>query len=67
MRKSDRRIYPLWRASGSASPTRNSVFVDDLSFNLDPARELGMAVVHHNDPATTVAELHELLGETGPG
>ena len=38
------------------------VFVDDLAFNLDPARELGMAVVHHTSAATTLAELERLVG-----
>jgi hypothetical protein len=38
------------------------VFVDDLPFNLEPAQELGMAVVHHTSAATTVPELERLLG-----
>ena len=38
------------------------VFVDDLAFNLDPARELGMAVVHHTAAATTLAELDAAAG-----
>ena len=38
------------------------MFVDDLAFNLDPARELGMAVVHHTSAASTLAELERLLG-----
>jgi FMN phosphatase YigB (HAD superfamily) len=36
--------------------------VDDLPFNLDPARELGMATIHHTDTADTIAELEALLG-----
>ena len=50
------------RRSASASPRRACVFVDDLAFNLDPARELGMAVVHHTSAATTLAELERLVG-----
>ncbi len=38
------------------------VFVDDLPFNLTPARELGMATIHHTDSASTVSELERLLG-----
>jgi putative hydrolase of the HAD superfamily len=38
------------------------VFVDDLPFNLEPARELGMATVHHVEAERTVAELERLLG-----
>jgi putative hydrolase of the HAD superfamily len=38
------------------------VFVDDLTFNLKPARELGMATVHHTDPGTTIREVAQLLG-----
>jgi hypothetical protein len=38
------------------------VFVDDLPFNLPPAQELGMAVVHHTAADTTIAELERLLG-----
>jgi len=38
------------------------VFVDDLTRNLEPAALLGMAVVHHTDPALTIAELSRLFG-----
>ena len=38
------------------------MFVDDLAFNLEPARELGMATVHHTSAATTLAELERLVG-----
>jgi FMN phosphatase YigB (HAD superfamily) len=38
------------------------VYVDDLAFNLTPAAELGMAVVHHVNPQDTIAELTRLLG-----
>lgn len=38
------------------------VFVDDLPFNLEPARKLGMAAVHHTDAARTIDELEHLLG-----
>ena len=38
------------------------VFVDDLSFNLKPALQLGMATVLHKEASRTIAELEELLG-----
>jgi len=37
------------------------VFVDDLTFNLKPARALGMATVHHTDAEQTIEELERLL------
>jgi putative hydrolase of the HAD superfamily len=43
-------------------PPSACVFVDDLPGNLKPARELGMATVHHRGAAETVAELERLLG-----
>jgi hypothetical protein len=38
------------------------VFVDDLPFNLEPAAELGMAIVHHRTAGETIRELESLLG-----
>jgi epoxide hydrolase-like predicted phosphatase len=61
MRKPDPRIYAL-AVERMALPAEAIVFVDDLPFNLKPARELGMTTVHHTDPETTVAELERLLG-----
>jgi epoxide hydrolase-like predicted phosphatase len=61
MRKPAPRIYEL----GSEAIGLNAsacIFVDDLPFNLPPAEELGMAVVHHTDPESTIAELERLLG-----
>jgi putative hydrolase of the HAD superfamily len=60
-RKPDPRMYALGAERIGAAP-QNCVFVDDLAFNLDPARELGMAVVHHTASETTLAELERLLG-----
>jgi putative hydrolase of the HAD superfamily len=37
------------------------VFVDDLTFNLAPARDLGMATVHHVGSEQTIGELERLL------
>ena len=60
MRKPTPRIYELGaeRIGVSAS---DCVFVDDLHFNLEPATELGMAIVHHVDTDATIAELERLL------
>ena len=61
MRKPATRIYELG-AEAVGLPAAYCVFVDDLPFNLEPARELGMATVHHTDTSATVAELERLLG-----
>jgi putative hydrolase of the HAD superfamily len=60
-RKPDPRMYELGAQRIGAAPA-DCVFVDDLTFNLDPARGLGMAVVHHTSAADTLAELDRLLG-----
>ena len=60
-RKPDPRMYALGAERIGAAPS-DCVFVDDLAFNLDPARELGMAVVHHTAAETTLAELERLVG-----
>jgi putative hydrolase of the HAD superfamily len=60
-RKPDPRMYELGADRIGVAPG-DCVFVDDLAFNLDPARELGMAVVHHTGAQTTLAELEQLLG-----
>jgi epoxide hydrolase-like predicted phosphatase len=59
-RKPDPRMYELGAQRIGVDPSA-CVFVDDLAFNLDPARELGMAVVHHTAAASTLAELEALL------
>jgi putative hydrolase of the HAD superfamily len=61
LRKPDPAIYRL-AAEELAIPPVRVVFVDDIAANLQPARELGMAVIHHVDPASTVHELERLLG-----
>jgi putative hydrolase of the HAD superfamily len=61
IRKPTRRIYELGARAIEVDPGY-CVFVDDLPFNLPPARELGMAVVHHTDADTTIEELELLLG-----
>jgi putative hydrolase of the HAD superfamily len=61
IRKPARKMYELGaeRAGVDAS---DCVYVDDLTFNLTPAEELGMATVHHTSAETTIPELERLLG-----
>ena len=61
IRKPAPEIYALSAERLGLAPER-IVFVDDLPGNLKPAREIGMATVHHRDAATTIAELEEHLG-----
>jgi epoxide hydrolase-like predicted phosphatase len=60
IRKPTPRIYELGAQAIGLDPGE-CVFVDDLPFNLPPAQELGMAVVHHTSADTTIAELERLL------
>jgi putative hydrolase of the HAD superfamily len=61
MRKPARRMYELG-AERAGAALEECVFVDDLPFNLTPAQELGMAVVHHESAERTIPELERLLG-----
>jgi epoxide hydrolase-like predicted phosphatase len=61
LRKPDPAIYELGAESIGLQPSE-CVFVDDLPGNLKPARDLGMATVHHTSAEQTVAELEPLLG-----
>jgi epoxide hydrolase-like predicted phosphatase len=61
LRKPDPRIYELGAVAVDL-PASACVFVDDLPGNLKPARELGMATVHHVRAEQTIAELEDLLG-----
>ena len=61
MRKPEPGIYRL-AADELAVPTERIVFVDDIAAYLAPAHELGMAVIHHINPARTIRELERLLG-----
>lgn len=61
MRKPSRRMYELG-AQRAGVAAEACVYVDDLPFNLEPARELGMATVHHTSADTTIPELERLLG-----
>ena len=61
IRKPTSRIYELGAEAIGREPWQ-CVYVDDLPFNLPPAQELGMAVVHHLDAKNTLPELERLLG-----
>ena len=61
MRKPAPEIYAL-AAERLGRPPERCVFVDDLPGNLKPAREIGMATVHHRTAAQTIRELEALLG-----
>ncbi|MEA2210147.1 MAG: putative hydrolase of the superfamily [Solirubrobacteraceae bacterium] len=60
IRKPTPEIYRLGAQRLGLAPEQ-CVFVDDLPFNLEPARELGMTTVHHRRAEDTVAELEQLL------
>ncbi|MGH2914251.1 MAG: HAD family hydrolase [Solirubrobacteraceae bacterium] len=60
VRKPTPRIYELGAEAIGLAPGE-CVFVDDLPFNLPPARELGMATVHHIDAQSTIDDLERLL------
>jgi putative hydrolase of the HAD superfamily len=51
-------------ANAVGLPPDQCVYVDDLGFNLKPAKELGMATILHSDAEETIARLEELLGVT---
>jgi putative hydrolase of the HAD superfamily len=61
VRKPTPEIYAMGARAVGLAPT-DCVFVDDLPFNLKPAKEMGMATVRHVNAAQTIAELEGLLG-----
>ncbi len=60
IRKPTPEIYAMGARTVELPPAE-CVFVDDLPFNLKPAREMGMATVRHVDAAQTIEELERLL------
>jgi putative hydrolase of the HAD superfamily len=60
IRKPAPEIYEMGAQSVGLEPPA-CVFVDDLPFNLTPAKELGMGTVHHTNSAETIAELERLF------
>jgi len=61
MRKPAPEIYALG-AEQVGLRSAEFVYVDDLSFNLAPAAELGMATIHHRATEDTIAQLERLFG-----
>jgi epoxide hydrolase-like predicted phosphatase len=61
IRKPEPRMYELGAERIGLAPAE-CVFVDDLPFNLKPARELGMATVLHREAEETIPELERLFG-----
>jgi putative hydrolase of the HAD superfamily len=61
IRKPSRRMYELGAERAGVTGAQ-CVYVDDLPFNLTPAKELGMATVHHTSAESTIPELERLLG-----
>jgi putative hydrolase of the HAD superfamily len=61
VRKPTPEIYAIGARAIDLPPVE-CVFVDDLPFNLKPAREMGMATVRHVEAAQTIEELERLLG-----
>lgn len=57
--KPERRIYELTLAMSQAAP-ETSVFIDDRERNLEPARTLGMQVVHYTGADQLRADLAAL-------
>jgi 2-haloacid dehalogenase len=57
--KPDATIYRLACRTGAFEPAQ-AVFIDDVLANVDGARAIGMAAIHHRSAAETVAELKAL-------
>jgi putative hydrolase of the HAD superfamily len=60
IRKPDPAIYLLAADKLGVAPEA-CVFVDDIATNLGPASEVGMAVVHHVGPVSTIRALERLF------
>ncbi|HEY74506.1 MAG: hypothetical protein B6I35_02990 [Anaerolineaceae bacterium 4572_32.2] len=61
LRKPDPAIFYLTLERLGVEPGQ-AVLVDDMVYNVDAARELGIHTVQFVDPATSLAELESLLG-----
>lgn len=57
--KPDAAIYHLTCRAGGFEPSQ-AVFVDDVLTNVEGARAIGMAAIHHRSAAETIAELKAL-------
>lgn len=61
LRKPEPAIFQLTVDKLGVPPTE-CVFVDDIAANLEPARDMGMHVIHHTATRTTTAALGRLFG-----
>jgi len=61
LRKPDPAIFHLVLDQLGVAP-QQAVFLDDMLYNVDSARELGIRTVQFVDPDTSLAELEALLG-----
>ncbi len=61
LRKPDPAIFELTLEQLGVAP-QQAIFLDDLVYNVDAARELGIHTVQVVDPETSLAELEALLG-----
>jgi putative hydrolase of the HAD superfamily len=62
LRKPDPEIFEL-AVKRLGVPAEATVFVDDMDHNLEPARAVGLIVVHHTDADRTVTELERLFAD----
>jgi len=60
LRKPDPRIFEL-AVHGLGLAPEECVYVDDIAVYLEPAREVGMRVVHHTDATMTIRELETIF------
>jgi putative hydrolase of the HAD superfamily len=60
LRKPDPPIFQLTADRLHVAPKR-CVFVDDVAHNLEPARQMGMAVVHHVESEATARTLRHMF------
>lgn len=60
LRKPDPGVFKL-SAQGLGLAPEECVYVDDIAVYLEPAREMGMRVLHHTDAAMTIRELQTIF------
>ena len=60
LRKPDPRIFEL-AVQGLDLRPEECVVVDDIALYLEPAREMGMRVVHHTNATVTIRELESIF------
>lgn len=60
VRKPEQAIYDI-AVEAMGMPPTDLVFVDDLPFNLKPARAMGIHTIVHTDAPSTIAALREVL------